>query len=69
MAELVQQVVHIGTDWYGRRVTATRTKEGANGKWKIEVHPSSQQDDGERIFSLTDENMRDMVRVVELIKK
>lgn len=40
---------HLGADRYGRRVTMTR--EGND--FKIEIEPSSQRDDGERIHSLS----------------
>lgn len=39
----------LGSDRYGRRVTMTR--EGSD--YKIEIEPSSQRDDGERIHSLS----------------
>lgn len=67
MAQLVEQTVEVGRDWYGRRITATRSRESnGRGKWKIEIHAKDQRDDGERVWSLTDDNMRDLVRCVEL---
>lgn len=70
MPRLCEQKIEVGKDWYGRTVTATRSKEtNGCGKWKIEVHPSSQRDDGERIWSLTDDNMRDLAQCLGLITK
>jgi hypothetical protein len=69
MPELIEQVVEIGRDAYGRRVTATRSKNNGRPTWKLEIHPSSQQDDGERMWSLTDDNLRDLVRALDVVKR
>lgn len=68
MPEITEVKIHIGEDAYKRRLTATRYKNNGKPMWKLEAEPSSQRDDGERMFSLTDENLRDLVKALELVK-
>jgi hypothetical protein len=49
MAQAVSTKWELGRDRFGRRVTLTR--EGHD--WKIEIEPSSQRDEGERIWYLS----------------
>lgn len=50
----------LGHDKYGRRVTLTR--QGAD--FSIEIEPSSQRDDGERIHSLSAPLLQEAGRIV-----
>lgn len=50
----------LGHDKYGRRVTMTRQ---AND-YEIEIEPSSQRDDGERIRSLSAPLLKEAARIV-----
>ena len=70
MPELIEQTVLIGLDAYGRRVTM-KLRRNYDGKilWSIHTDPASQRDDGERFDGLTDENVRDMIRALDVIKK
>lgn len=70
MPELIEQKVRIGFDAYGRLVEATRKRDGA-GKviWEIVSHPSSQQDDGERMSGLTDANLRDLIEALNHVRR
>lgn len=70
MPELTSQTVSIGYDAYGRPVTMTRRKN-YDGKilWRIESAPINQRDDGERMDGLTDENIRQMVQALDVIKR
>lgn len=67
--ELIEQKIEIGVDGYGRRVTMTRRKN-YDGKilWRIVSDPVSQRDDGESMDSLTDENIRSMVRALDYVR-
>lgn len=55
----------VGTDAYGRRVTATRRKT-YDGKvlWDIVSAPVNQRDDGERMSGLTDANLETLGRLL-----
>lgn len=65
MPDLVEQKVRIGTDAYGREVTAVRSKT-YDGKivWTIVSAPVSQRDEGERMSGLTDDNLRDLIEAL-----
>lgn len=65
-ADLIAQTFDLGRDRYGRQVRAYREKDGGQWWWRIESDPVSQRDDGERMRSLTDENIR---RLKELLDK
>jgi len=69
MPELIEQKVSIGNDAYGRRVTMTR-RRNYDGKilWEIVSDQMSQRDQGERMSGLSDENIRQMVEALKLIK-
>lgn len=69
MPLLVEQKVDIGRDAYGRRVTATR-KRTYDGKtvWDIRSEAVNQRDGGERMSGLSDENIRELVQALDLIK-
>lgn len=69
MPQLVEQKVDIGRDAYGRRVTATR-KRTYDGKtvWDIRSEAVNQRDGGERMSGLSDENIRELVQALDLIK-
>lgn len=69
MPQLVEQKVDIGRDAYGRRVTATR-KRTYDGKtvWDIRSEAVNQRDEGERMSGLSDENIRELVQALDLIK-
>ncbi|MCC5777866.1 hypothetical protein H7H48_02290 [Nitratireductor sp. B36] len=69
MPQLVEQKVDIGRDAYGRRVTATR-KHTYDGKtvWDIRSEPMDQRDEGERMSGLSDDNIRELVQALDLIK-
>ena len=69
MPQLVEQKVDIGRDAYGRRVTATR-KRTYDGKtvWELRSEPMDQRDEGERMSGLSDENVRELVQALDLIK-
>ena len=69
MPEIIEQKVSIGNDAYGRRVTMTRRRNYA-GKilWDIVSDQMSQRDEGERMSGLSDENLRQMVEALKLIK-
>lgn len=70
VTELVEQKVLIGRDAYGRTVTMTRRKN-YDGKilWSIKTDPANQRDDGERFDGLTDDNIKDMVRALDVIRR
>ena len=69
MPALVEQKVRIGFDAYGRLVEATRFIDPAGKRmWRIESHPVSQQDDGERMSGLTDDNLRDLIQALEHVR-
>ena len=69
MPEIIEQKVSIGNDAYGRRVTMTR-RRNYDGKilWDIVSDQMSQRDEGERMSGLSDENIRQMVEALKLIK-
>lgn len=69
MPDMISQTVRIGRDAYGRDVTMTRRRI-YDGKiiWRIESAPVSQRDDGERMDGLTDENIREMVRALDVMR-
>lgn len=69
MPELIEQKVRIGYDAYGRAVEMTRHKS-YDGKtmWRIVSHAASQRDDGERMDGLTDDNIREMIRALQVVK-
>jgi hypothetical protein len=69
MPELIEQKVQIGNDAYGRTVTMTR-RTNYDGKrlWKIVSDPVSQRDDGEHMDGLTDDNIRQMVQALDVIR-
>ena len=55
----------VGRDAFGRSVTATRHTDYMNRRmWKIEIHPSSLQDDGGRIDGLSDKNLLELITAV-----
>jgi hypothetical protein len=68
--QIIEQKVDIGADAYGRRVTATRLRN-YDGKiiWRIVSDAMSQRDEGERMDGLTDENIRQMIRALDLLVK
>lgn len=70
MTDLIEQKVSIGRDAYGRSVTATR-RRNYDGKvlWDIRSEPVSQLDDGERMSGLTDDNIRDLVRALDVVQR
>lgn len=70
MPELIEQKVRIGDDAYGRSVEMTRHKT-YDGKtmWRIVSHPVSQRDEGERMDGLTDENVRQMIEALKVIRR
>jgi hypothetical protein len=70
MPELIEQKVHIGADAYGRRVRMTRRKN-YDGKtlWSIQSEPVNQRDDGERMDGLSDENVRQMVQALDVVRR
>lgn len=67
--KLVEQKLEIGADRYGRRVTMTRYLDGGAPFWRIVSEPSSQRDDGERMDSLTDENIRAMTKALDFVRR
>lgn len=69
MPELTSQTVEIGRDAYGRRVSMTRRKN-YDGKtlWSIKSDSVSQRDEGEKMDGLTDENVRQMVEALKVVK-
>jgi hypothetical protein len=69
MPKLIEQTVHIGSDAYGRRVTMKR-RINYDGKvlWSITSDPVSQRDDGEKMDGLTDENVRQMLQALDVVK-
>lgn len=70
MPQLTEQTVRIGFDAYGRLVEATRHIDPAGKRlWRIVSHPSSQQDDGERMDGLTDDNLRDLVLALDHVRR
>jgi len=70
MPELVEQKINIGKDAYGRPVTMTRRKN-YDGKilWSIKSEPINQRDDGERMDGLTDQNVRDMIQALDIVRR
>lgn len=70
MPQIIKQTIDIGTDAHGRRVTMTRYRN-YDGKimWDIESAPVSQRDEGERMCSLTDDNVRQMTQALQVIGK
>ncbi len=50
----------LGHDKYGRRVTMTKRDHD----YEIEIEPSSQRDDGERIHSLSAPLLQEAARIV-----
>lgn len=70
MPELVEQKINIGNDAYGRSVTMTRRKN-YDGKilWSIKSEPINQRDDGERMDGLTDQNVRDMIQALDIVRR
>lgn len=70
MPQIIEQKVEIGTDAYGRRVTMLRHRT-YDGKtmWRIVSDPVSQRDEGERMDGLTDENLRDMIAALQLVRR
>jgi hypothetical protein len=70
MPQIVEQLVEIGRDAYGRRVTARRHRT-YDGKtmWRVVTDPYDQRDDGYTIDGLTDQNLRDLIQAVELVQK
>lgn len=69
MPELVSQTVSLGQDAYERPVTMTRRKN-YDGKvlWEIKSASRDQRDEGYRIDGLTDENVRQMVQALDVMK-
>ena len=69
MPQLIEQKVSIGNDAYGRPVTISRRKS-YDGKilWDIVSPPVSQRDDGERMSGLTDENIRQMIQALNVVR-
>lgn len=69
MPDLISQTVSIGRDAYGRSVTMTRSKT-YDGKivWRIDSAPLSQRDEGERMDGLSDENVREMVQALGVMR-
>ena len=69
MPELVEQKINIGNDAYGRPVTMTRRKN-YDGKilWSIKSEPINQRDEGERMDGLTDQNVRDMIQALDIVR-
>jgi hypothetical protein len=71
MPKLIEQTVELlSADAYGRRVIMRRHRT-AEGKtvWDIESEPVSQRDEGERMRSLTDQNIADMVAALQVIQR
>jgi hypothetical protein len=70
MPRLIEQVVEIGHDAYGRRVTMKR-RLNYDGKilWSIRSSPVNVRDEGEKMDGLTDDNVREMVRALDVIKR
>jgi hypothetical protein len=63
MPDIVEQKLDIGRDIFGRQVYAIRTRHYTAGPcWMIVIEPSSQQDEGEKIDSLSDENIRQLTQ-------
>ena len=70
MPELVEQKINIGNDAYGRPV-AMRRRMNYDGKilWSIKSEPINQRDDGERMDGLTDQNVRDMIQALDIVRR
>lgn len=70
MPDLISQIVSIGRDAYGRSVTMTR-RHLYDGKvvWRIDSAAVSQRDEGERMDGLTDENIRQMVAALDVVRR
>lgn len=69
MPREVQRIYDIGTDVYGRQVQATRHVDYMGRRmWKIVSHPVSNQDEGERMDGLSDENLRELIQCVQTAK-
>lgn len=68
MPDLISQMLDVGRDAYGRRVTMTRSKT-YDGKivWTIVSDPSSQRDEGETMRGLSDDNIRQMAQALDAI--
>jgi hypothetical protein len=70
MPRLISQTVDIGRDAYERQVTMTRHVTGdGRTMWRIDSNPVSQRDDGERMDGLTDENIRQMVQALDVVRR
>lgn len=69
MPEVTDVTLELGVDRYSRRVQACRTKDGGQWFWTLRTLPSSQRDDGEIMRSLTDENVRELARCLEVLAK
>lgn len=70
MPKVSEIKIEIGRDGYGRCLTATRYISSSGKRlWKLEAEPVSQRDEGERMWSLTDDNLRDLSKVVTLGKE
>lgn len=67
MSEPTKVEYPVGSDIYGRRVTVTWSKDYAGRRaFSIDVDPSSQRDDGERLgHCLTRDNLIEMARIAE----
>lgn len=68
MPELIEQKVSVGRDRYGREVVLTRSKEGGQYFWAIRQTAGSQRDECYPILGLTDENIREMAKCLEVIR-
>lgn len=70
MPDLIEQKIDVGRDAYGRRVIMTRAKT-YDGKivWTIVSEPVSQRDDGESMTGLSDDNIRQMLQALEVIRR
>jgi hypothetical protein len=70
MPKIIEQKFEIGTDAYGRRVTMTR-HQTYDGKimWRIRSDQMDVRDTGEDMDGLTDENIRQMIRALDLLVK
>lgn len=68
MPQEIERGFEVGHDAFGRRVTVSRRRH-YTGKtvWKIVSHPENQRDDGYEIDGLSDENMRELLQVRDLV--
>ena len=68
MPQISEVKIIIGKDAFGRELTATRYLYNGKPMWWLRSAPVNQRDDGEGMRSLTDENLRDLVKALDLVK-